>query len=85
MMQLERAFIDPLGLPDRPLTRNVVFAPSIRNQYAGSSFPGLSDALFEISRDPDQQTRWRAVRKELAVITFFIETAAASLDEPVDF
>ncbi|KAI0241238.1 Glutamate carboxypeptidase 2 [Lamellibrachia satsuma] len=85
MMQLERAFIDPLGLPGRALTRNVLFAPSQQNTNAGSSFPGLNDALFEISRDPDQQTRWREVSKQLAIVTFFIETAATYLHKPTDF
>jgi len=60
-------------------------APSEQNHYAGSSFPGLNDALFEISRDPAQQKRWREVSKQLAVVTFFIETAAASLNKPIDF
>ena len=64
--------------------RNVVFAPSLRNQYAGSSFPGLTDALFEISRDPDQEARWHEVSKQLAVVTYFIDTAAVSLQKPVD-
>ncbi|ELU09884.1 hypothetical protein CAPTEDRAFT_160163 [Capitella teleta] len=87
MMDLERAFIDPLGLPDRPLTRNVVFAPSKHNSYAGSSFPGITDAMFEIEKKSgvEKQEQWRLVHKQLATVTFFIETAAASLHPATDY
>ena len=64
--------------------RNVVFAPSVGNKYASSTFPGLTDALFEISRDPDKEAGWQEVSKQLAVITYFIETAAVSLQKPTE-
>ncbi|XP_062582887.1 putative N-acetylated-alpha-linked acidic dipeptidase, partial [Saccostrea cucullata] len=55
LLQLERAFIDPQGLPGRPLARHVLFAESSVNTYAGSSFPGLADGMFEIEGSPDEQ------------------------------
>ncbi|KAJ8410841.1 hypothetical protein AAFF_G00187980 [Aldrovandia affinis] len=48
MMYLERAFVDPLGLPGRPFYRHIIFAPSSHNKYAGESFPGIYDAMFDI-------------------------------------
>ncbi|KAI8490332.1 hypothetical protein Bbelb_320700 [Branchiostoma belcheri] len=81
LMKLEGAFIDPLGLPDRPWFRHVVFAPSSVNTYAGQSFPGLADALLDIDNvnPADQATRWELVRRQLAVTTFTVESAANTL------
>ncbi|XP_070565286.1 glutamate carboxypeptidase 2-like [Ptychodera flava] len=78
----ERVFIDPLGLPDRPMVRHVIFAPSSKNMYASSGFPGLTDALFEIELvDPEEKVaRWNQVRHEVARLTHVIESAAAYLD-----
>ena len=61
--------------------RHVVFAPSAHNAYAGASFPGIVDAMFDIEKATAEESgpRWRLVHKQLAVVTFFIETAAASL------
>ncbi|KAI8505553.1 hypothetical protein Bbelb_167420 [Branchiostoma belcheri] len=81
LMKLEGAFIDPLGLPDRPWYRHVAFAPSSVNTYAGQSFPGLADALFDIDNvnPADQAARWELVRRQLAVTTFTVQSAANTL------
>ncbi|CAH1262395.1 NAALAD2 [Branchiostoma lanceolatum] len=79
LMKLEGAFIDPLGLPDRPWFRHVAFAPSSVNTYAGQSFPGLADALFDIDNAADQAARWEVVKKQLAVTTFTVQSAANTL------
>ncbi|XP_019647645.1 PREDICTED: putative N-acetylated-alpha-linked acidic dipeptidase [Branchiostoma belcheri] len=81
LMKLEGAFIDPLGLPDRPWYRHVAFAPSSVNSYAGQSFPGLADALFDIDNvnPADQAARWELVRRQLAVTTFTVQSAANTL------
>ncbi|XP_078674667.1 putative N-acetylated-alpha-linked acidic dipeptidase [Branchiostoma floridae x Branchiostoma belcheri] len=81
LMKLEGAFIDPLGLPDRPWYRHVAFAPSSLNTYAGQSFPGLADALFDIDNvnPADQAARWELVRRQLAVTTFTVQSAANTL------
>ncbi|XP_063958834.1 putative N-acetylated-alpha-linked acidic dipeptidase isoform X1 [Lytechinus pictus] len=81
MMQLERAFIDPTGLPDRKWLRHLIFAPSSIDSYAGSEFPAVVDALYRIDDDPDQQARWDNVRKQLAILTFTIQSAASTLSD----
>nr|XP_054758019.1 glutamate carboxypeptidase 2-like [Lytechinus pictus] len=81
MMQLERAFIDPAGLPDRKWLRHLIFAPSSIDSYAGSEFPAVVDALYRIDDDPDQQARWDNVRKQLAILTFTIQSAASTLSD----
>ncbi|XP_072013141.1 putative N-acetylated-alpha-linked acidic dipeptidase [Amphiura filiformis] len=79
LMNLERSFIDPLGLPDRKYLRHVVFAPSEHDQYSSSAFPGLVDAMFEIDSDPRPEERWDVVRQQMAVIAYTIQSAAYAL------
>ncbi|XP_041467594.1 putative N-acetylated-alpha-linked acidic dipeptidase [Lytechinus variegatus] len=81
MMQLERAFIDPVGLPGRKWLRHVVYAPSSVNHYAGDAFPALVDAMYQIDDDIDQVTRWNAVREQMAIVAFTIQSAAITLTD----
>lgn len=53
MIQVERAFIHPYGLPERRLVRHVIFAPSKYNLYGASNFPGVSDILFKLDETKD--------------------------------
>lgn len=87
LIQLERAFMDPAGLPNRPLTRHILFAQSSVDSYSGSSFPGLVDALFEIEKAPqaDQEQRWNVVKKHFSVIVFTIGSAQSTLREVTKF
>ncbi|XP_058042111.1 N-acetylated-alpha-linked acidic dipeptidase 2-like isoform X2 [Ahaetulla prasina] len=81
LMFLERAFIDPLGLPGRPFYRHVVFAPSSRNKYAGMSFPGIYDALFDIGSRTDPQKAWKEVKRQISIAAFTVQAAAGILEE----
>lgn len=85
MMQLDRAFLDPAGLPGRKLKRHILFADSTIDNYSGSSFPGLSDALVEISLGKDIEKQWAIVEKHFSVILFTIQSAAGTLKEVSDF
>ncbi|XP_072528216.1 N-acetylated-alpha-linked acidic dipeptidase 2 [Salminus brasiliensis] len=79
LMYLERAFIDPLGLPGRPFYRHVIFAPSSNNKYAGESFPGVYDALFDIENAADPHTAWDEVKRQISIAAFTVNSAAATL------
>ncbi|XP_043927758.1 glutamate carboxypeptidase 2-like [Protopterus annectens] len=81
MMYLERAFVDPLGLPGRPFYRHIIYAPSSYNKYAGISFPGIYDALFEIESEHDQQKALNEVRRQISVATFAVQAAGETLRE----
>ncbi|XP_039109618.1 putative N-acetylated-alpha-linked acidic dipeptidase isoform X1 [Hyaena hyaena] len=81
LMFLERAFIDPLGLPDRPFYRHVVYAPSSHNKYAGESFPGIYDALFDIESKTDPSKAWGEVKRQIAIAAFTVQAAAGTLRE----
>jgi hypothetical protein len=65
--------------------RHILFAESNTNSYAGSSFPGLIDSLFEIDQDQDQAGRWKIVKKHFSVILFTIESAASTLRDVTKF
>ncbi|KAF2349679.1 Transferrin receptor-like dimerization domain [Trinorchestia longiramus] len=84
MMMVERSFIDPRGLPDRPEYNHVVFAPSSGDAYAGTAFSGLTDALNYIAEhpdDPDIETTWRQFEKHLAAVTHLLYSAGAALSD----
>uniref|UniRef100_A0A8D2KYQ6 Aminopeptidase NAALADL1 n=1 Tax=Varanus komodoensis TaxID=61221 RepID=A0A8D2KYQ6_VARKO len=79
LMLLERAFIDPLGLPGRRFYRHVIFAPSSRNKYAGVSFPGIYDALFNIESRTDPPKAWAEVKRQISIAAFTVQAAAGML------
>ncbi|XP_038617708.1 putative N-acetylated-alpha-linked acidic dipeptidase [Tachyglossus aculeatus] len=81
LMFLERAFIDPLGLPGRPFYRHVIFAPSSHNKYAGESFPGIFDALFDIGNHADPPKAWAEVKRQISIAAFTVQAAAGTLKE----
>jgi N-acetylated-alpha-linked acidic dipeptidase len=61
LRRVEREFVRPEGLVDRPFLRNLVFAADRDNGYANVQFPGVIEAL----RDHDVP-RARAEASELA-------------------
>ena len=65
--------------------RHIVFAPSKHNAYAGSSFPGLVDAMFEIEKASDAAKRWIVVKKQLSLVVFTIQSATTSLADTINF
>uniref|UniRef100_A0A8V5FTM7 Aminopeptidase NAALADL1 n=1 Tax=Melopsittacus undulatus TaxID=13146 RepID=A0A8V5FTM7_MELUD len=81
LMFIERAFIDPLGLPGRKFYRHVIFAPSSHNKYAGESFPGIYDALFDIESKVDQHEAWEEVKRQISIAAFTVQAAAGTLKE----
>lgn len=85
LLQLDRAFTDPVGIPNRPQARHVLFAESSVNVYAGSSFPGLIDSTFEISGSPNEAQRWEVVKKHYSAIIFAIQSATSSLRDVTKF
>ncbi|XP_042226493.1 putative N-acetylated-alpha-linked acidic dipeptidase isoform X1 [Homarus americanus] len=83
MMMVERAMIDPHGLPGRPDYNHVVMVPSISNIYASTAFAGLTDALDGITDlDPEQQEeRWDQFSQHLAAVTYYVTTAGKVLSD----
>ena len=61
------------------LHRHVVTAPSQHNTYGNTAFPGITNALFNIENDPDQDGRWNEVKRQYSIVIFHILSAAAIL------
>jgi N-acetylated-alpha-linked acidic dipeptidase len=51
LVQVERAFLIPPGLPGRPWFRHSLYAPGLTTGYASWPFPGVAQAIKE--RNPD--------------------------------
>lgn len=81
LMFIERAFIDPLGLPGRKFYRHVIFAPSSHNKYAGESFPGIYDAMFDIESKTDLHGAWEEVKRQISIAAFTVQAASETLKE----
>jgi N-acetylated-alpha-linked acidic dipeptidase len=69
LMRVERALIDPEGLPGRPWYRHLVFAPKFT--YAPEVLPGVAEAMGLGDRD--------RVRVAAARLTASLHRAAAAL------
>nr|KAG5710646.1 hypothetical protein BaRGS_035048 [Batillaria attramentaria] len=87
LLLLEKAFLDPSGLPSRPLKKHLLFAENSNDIYAGSSFPGLVDLLFEIDllEEPERSERWRKVEHHFSVLLNAIQSAGYTLRDVVNF
>lgn len=63
--------------------RHIIFAPSRHNKYAGESFPGIYDAMFDIENKADPRSAWTEVKKHISIAAFTIQAAAETLKEVV--
>uniref|UniRef100_A0A8C8BNT9 glutamate carboxypeptidase II n=1 Tax=Otus sunia TaxID=257818 RepID=A0A8C8BNT9_9STRI len=61
--------------------KHVIFAPSSHNKYAGESFPGIYDAMFDIKNKADQHEAWEEVKKQISIAAFTVQAAAETLKE----
>lgn len=59
--------------------RHIVFAPSSHNKYAGESFPGIYDALFDIGNAPKPDVAWNEVKRQISIASFTVNAAAETL------
>ncbi|KAK4016643.1 hypothetical protein OUZ56_031605 [Daphnia magna] len=83
LMQLERGFVDPHGLPGRPEFNHIVFAPSSVDKYSSDTFAGLVDLFKTVGNqtEAEQPGTWRQIKQHLSAISFLIGAAADSLRE----
>ncbi|XP_033620162.1 N-acetylated-alpha-linked acidic dipeptidase 2 isoform X3 [Fukomys damarensis] len=63
------------------LNKHIIFAPSSHNKYAGESFPGIYDAMFDIENKADPHLAWKEVKKHISIAAFTIQAAAGTLKE----
>ena len=82
MMQLERVFNMPAGIPGRPEIRNAIFAPSKFNSYGGAAFPAIGDLLHEIEKltGEEKETRWKEIKRHVSDLMIMVNEAARFLN-----
>ncbi|XP_037082814.1 N-acetylated-alpha-linked acidic dipeptidase 2-like isoform X2 [Pollicipes pollicipes] len=85
LMGVERSFVDPHGLPDRPEFNHVIFSPSSLDGYTGVTFPGLVDLLHGVEELPakERAARWQKIRQHVSVLSYLIGSAAHGLAQDV--
>lgn len=86
IMNLERTFLLPKGLPGRPEIRNALFSPAKFNAYGGAAFPGISDLLFDwekLAKD-ERITRFEEVKRHLSDLMLIFRQAASWLSLEYD-
>ena len=69
-------------------SRNVLYAPSRFNSYSATVFPGVVDAWHELVSNEDPRKKERlvdGVKKQVSILSFFIQSAANMLKDPSDF
>ena len=65
--------------------RNTLSAPSKFNSYAGSIFPSLTDALYEVDHTAEADRDWVPVKKAFAIVTYYIVSATSTLQQSTWF
>ena len=67
--------------------RNVLFAPSSTNKYAGSMFPGIVDSYHDIEKykyqsksAPTKIRKWNSILKQMSIVRLFLLSAADLLN-----
>ncbi|XP_025098433.1 N-acetylated-alpha-linked acidic dipeptidase 2-like [Pomacea canaliculata] len=87
LLFLEKAFLDSEGLPSRPQKKHLIFAESINDAYAGNSFAGLVDLLFDIDKlQADRLAeRWKEIQHHFSVLLNAIQAAGYTLRDVVKF
>ena len=58
-------------------SRNVVFAPAAHDQYSGSCFPGVADAMYLVMQN--NKDYWSVVKQQLTILSHHVLQAARVL------
>ena len=84
LMNMERAFIHPEGLPGRVYTKNVIFAPSSINTYNSATFPSVYDAITDAigANATTSASRWEEVKRQVDVVATHVRHATQIITEP---
>jgi N-acetylated-alpha-linked acidic dipeptidase len=71
LIQTERVFLDPAGLPKRPWYENMMYAPGLYTGYGVKTLPAVREAI--------EEKQWTDVDAEIARTAAAIEREAAVL------
>ena len=71
LIQGERVFLDPAGLPNRPWFQNMMYAPGFYTGYGVKTMPAIREAI--------EQKQWKDVDAQIARTAAAVEREAAML------
>lgn len=85
LLLLERAFLDPNGLPRNPQKRHVVLSPSETGAPYEDFFPGLLDefALLVHTDFNNPLWSWDMIKAHYSILVFTIQSAADVISDVV--
>jgi N-acetylated-alpha-linked acidic dipeptidase len=72
LIQSERVFLDPGGLPNRPWFQNMVYAPGFYTGYGVKTLPAARETI--------EQKQWKDADKEISRTAAALEREAALLE-----
>ena len=73
LIQSERMFVDPTGLPNRPWFENLIYAPGFYTGYGVKTIPGVREAI--------EQKRWTEADEQITRVSKAIQNEADLLDK----
>ncbi|CAF1680887.1 unnamed protein product, partial [Adineta ricciae] len=75
LMQLERAFQNPLGNSiEQSDLKHIVYAPSRTNRYNARGFPSITDAI--------EDRNITLIQQQISIATYFVQSAVSVLRPP---
>ncbi|CAN8022866.1 unnamed protein product [Ixodes persulcatus] len=87
LLLLERAFLDPVGLPQNPYKKHIVLSPAESPAYVDEMFPGITDEfmrfLDQLGAPEDLRPHAATLHKHYHLLVQTLEQAADSLAEVV--
>ncbi|MGC1781050.1 MAG: transferrin receptor-like dimerization domain-containing protein [Acidobacteriaceae bacterium] len=76
LITVERAFLNPNGLPGRPYFKHMIYAPGMYTGYGVKTIPGVREAL--------EQHQWPLAEKEADITGTFIDKAAGRVTKAAE-
>jgi N-acetylated-alpha-linked acidic dipeptidase len=71
LIQSERVFLDPAGLPNRPWFQNMMYAPGFYTGYGVKTLPAARETI--------EQKQWKDADNQIARTAAAVEREAALL------
>ena len=79
LLQAERAFTDPAGLPRRPWYRHLLYAPGVYSGYGSKTLPGVREGI-EMGRYSEAEKEITRVAKALNAESALLDSATTILN-----
>ncbi|KAM3332197.1 hypothetical protein ACQJBY_027794 [Aegilops geniculata] len=78
LMMTERAFTEREGLSGRPWYKNMIYGPSLYNDYGAEVYPGVDDSI-QTAKKANTSESWQSVQHEIHRVARVISQSASVL------